>query len=355
MNLTRQDLLEIRRRLVDFFKKQETVSDKDERQSVWSAIERASARSRRQRFLKIALPTVSAAAAAVAGVIIFIGNEGSPAPQDFSSSAVQLLALTQRSEDIRLILSSDEEFKVERGATVEYRGDAIAIDDELVSKAEEPSSSQLDKLIVPFGTYTSLVLADGTRMHVNSGTTVVFPRSFKPGRREIFVDGEVFLEVAKDEKAPFVVTTYNFNVEVTGTVFNVNAYSDFPDSQEVVLAQGSVNVRSKSGKVSSLTPDTKAVISGEGDISRTKVNAGEYTYWTQGILYLNIASTRDILLKLSRYYGAQITCDPEIADVELVGKVDLEGGVWEALNRVADAGRFNLFSTAAGYELKPRI
>ncbi len=354
MNLSTRELSEIKRLLVDFFKRQEVVSDRKERQVVWTSIDRATAQVPGNKLLRVLIPSFAAAAAVAVGVFLFFAKEEQPRLEDFSTTAAELLANNEKSEEIRLILSSDEEFKVERGATVEYSQNEITIDDNLVSKAEEISSVQLDKIIVPNGTYTSLILSDGSKMYINSGTTVVFPRQFKSGKREIFVDGEIFIDVAKNDKAPFVVTTYNFNVEVTGTVFNVNAYSNYPGNQEVVLAEGSVDIRSKSGKLLTLSPNMKAVISGGGDISRTTVNARDYTYWTQGILFLHIAKTKDILLKLSRYYGTTITCSPDIADVEIVGKVDLDGGVWEALNRVADAGRFNLFRNETGYELVSR-
>lgn len=78
-------------------------------------------------------------------------------------------------------------------------------------------------------------------MYYNSGSHVIYPSDFDKNKREILVEGEVYLEVAKDPKRPFFVKTKDFDVKVLGTTFNVSAYKDDAIAS-VVLVEGKVEV-----------------------------------------------------------------------------------------------------------------
>lgn len=351
MDRSNPDYKKVKQLLTEYYQKQEISSDDFERKEVWDSIVEGIGLRRRKRIRRI-FSSVAAAAAIVLG-LFFINHNGGE-KEDYSAIVSQMSSDRAVSKEIRLVTSSDKEIRVDKGATVAYSQNGLTINDETVLSEEPLQEGAFDKIIVPKGRYSRLILSDGSSMYINAGTTVMYPVNFKTGQREIFVDGEVYLDVVHDENAPFIVKTKNFDVRVLGTSFDVNAYNDDPDNQEVILAEGKVNVRTRSGQEVNLSPDRKAVVSSKGEVSESNVNAREYAFWTQGILYLNIAPVKDILLKLSRYYGTTITCGADIAEVEIVGKVDLECGVWEALNRIADAGRFNLFKTTDGYELKAR-
>ena len=96
----------------------------------------------------------------------------------------------------------------------------------------------------------------------------MYPRVFADNRREIYVEGEIYLDVTPDKSRPFVVKTHQFNVEVLGTSFNVNAYKGKKQS-EVVLVEGSVRLSDKYQKEVLMKPDNLVVVS-EGRASRIK-------------------------------------------------------------------------------------
>ena len=83
---------------------------------------------------------------------------------------------------------------------------------------------------VPSGQRTELILSDGTKVWLNSGTRLEYPTSFGTERREVTLYGEGYFDVARNEDLPFVVHTKKYDVEVLGTVFNVVSYdnSDIP-------------------------------------------------------------------------------------------------------------------------------
>ena len=73
---------------------------------------------------------------------------------------------------------------------------------------------------VPHGQKSELILADGTCLHLNAGSRVTYPSEFIGKERRIFVDGEVFAEVAKDPEKPFIIASGDVDVKVLGTTFN---------------------------------------------------------------------------------------------------------------------------------------
>lgn len=94
---------------------------------------------------------------------------------------------------------------------------------------------------VPHGQTYELVLADGTCLHLNAGSRVTYPSEFIGKERRIFVDGEVFAEVAKDPEKPFIIASGDVDVKVLGTTFNFKAY-DNTECVELLLLEGMVRM-----------------------------------------------------------------------------------------------------------------
>lgn len=92
---------------------------------------------------------------------------------------------------------------------------------------------------VPYGQTRSLTLADGTELELNSGTKLMYPTSFDGRCREIFVDGEVLADVAKDSRHPFLIHSGASTVKVKGTKFDFKSYQR-DNSVELALLEGSV-------------------------------------------------------------------------------------------------------------------
>lgn len=163
-------------------------------------------------------------------------------------------------------------------------------------------------LTIPYGKTFKLVLSDGTKVHLNAGSSLRYPIQFLSGmERTVFVTGEIFLDVAKDLEHPFIVNADNLNVKVLGTQFNVNAY---PEDQiaEVVLVEGSVSLYAKKSKSKEvLKPGFKASFNRkEENIVTNKVLTGIYTSWMDGELVFRNMSFNNILKKLERYYDVKI-------------------------------------------------
>lgn len=352
MKYSRMDIRNIVRNLIDYFKMQNETPSQKEMAEIWSKIKEGIEKKKRRRRKKYILVAIALAAAFIG--CIWLGLEWSSFndKSDISIIAAQMSNESIEGEDIRLIVSEEEVLHVKKGSTVTYSQDGIvSVDEEKVSK--NVTENLYNQIIVPKGKYTRLILADGSSLHINAGTKVIYPKHFEKSKREIFVDGEIFIDVKRDESAPFVVKTAQFEVQVLGTAFDIKAYSDTFENAEVVLVRGKVNVKSKSGKELSLSPDDKAVILSDGLIEKSSVDAEEYVLWTKGILSLNNDPLNVVLAKLSRYYGVDIHCTDNISDIKIAGKIDLECGIDEALKRISVTGRFSFSKQENVYMLKP--
>lgn len=237
-------------------------------------------------------------------------------------------------KDIILTTSSGSCIPVQTGAVIAYSSQGVISVDTAIVEAPGCETEEFNQLVVPKGKHTRLVLADGSRLDVNAGSRVVYPASFRKDKREIYVEGEVFLDVHRDENAPFIVKTTCFDVEVLGTAFNVNAYKE-DNRASVVLVRGAVKIKDGNNKEIRLEPNELAEIEKGRICGKQPVCAGEYTAWTKGLLILHDEPLPSVFLKLERYYGQKIVFDAEHPVKPLHGKLDLHEDLEEILRLIS--------------------
>lgn len=221
------------------------------------------------------------------------------------------LPLAQK--NIRLITAGQETFELEDNADIVYRPEgSVQIrngqQSQKVLQKNVQTHPGMNTLIVPYGKRTSLILPDHTQIWLNAGSKVEFPTRFTDGKREIYAEGEVYLEVAKDSLHPFVVRTPFYDVRVLGTKFNISAYKD-KSRHAVVLAEGAVEVKLQNQDIYRLTPNHKLSIVGQ-ETQLTKVAPYEYICWKDGILQFSQGALPEILERIAHYYGVEIDYSP---------------------------------------------
>jgi len=160
-------------------------------------------------------------------------------------------------------------------------------------------------LKIPYGKKFEVQLSDGTVVHLNSGTSLKYPVQFvKNKSRQVYLTGEAYFEVSKDKAHPYTVNAQEVNVEVLGTKFNVDSYSN-NTSTDVVLVEGKVALykEQKTNQVY-LTPGFKGSnVTGAASFQTEQVNTDYYTAWVKGSLVFKNASFNDIIKKLERQYN----------------------------------------------------
>ena len=162
-------------------------------------------------------------------------------------------------------------------------------------------------LTVPYGKRFELVLSDGTKVFMNSGTQLKYPVSFVNGReRNVFISGEAYFDVAHDSAHPFIVNAEELDVTVLGTEFNVLAYPE-DGLTDVVLVEGSVGLTLHDAKEDVLLlPGEKGIVDRVASIITTQeVNTNIYTAWRDGVLVFRNMPFKNLIKKLERHYNIQ--------------------------------------------------
>lgn len=160
-------------------------------------------------------------------------------------------------------------------------------------------------LAVPVGLDYKVKLPDGTDVWLNSATTMRFSVPFQGNIREVFIDGEAFINATKDAGRPFLVHTARSTVQVLGTAFNVNSYDN--GAVKVSLVEGSVKMK-ENGEEVTLKPGQQAVTGGNG-IRVQPFDEFEELSWRQGIFYFSNTTLADITRILPRWFGIPVIMD----------------------------------------------
>lgn len=166
-----------------------------------------------------------------------------------------------------------------------------------------------NQLAVPYGKKFQLVLADGTHIFLNSGSTLKYPTRFHPDNpRDVFLDGEAFFSVTKNDKLPFRVITDKTNTVVTGTKFNVSSYTE-DNNTSTVLVEGSVYVEDSNQTTNVyIEPGQRATFNND-NILVDEVNIEKHIAWTRNQLYFVDDRFELIIKKLERHFNVSINSD----------------------------------------------
>ncbi len=149
-----------------------------------------------------------------------------------------------------------------------------------------------------------LTLADGTRIWLNSESSLRYPTAFIGKYRKVEITGEAYFEVAHNADRPFIVSKGDMDVHVLGTHFNVNAYDD-QTNIKVTLLEGSVKV-SKEGRPAILVPGQQAQFTKNGEMKIAYANTDEAVAWVHGRFSFEDERLENILTQLSRWYNVDV-------------------------------------------------
>ena len=196
-------------------------------------------------------------------------------------------------------LSEAKDSTVNGATTINNTGDQLSYS----VKAGAGDNSSMNTLKVPVGKDYQVVFSDGTEIWLNSQTDLQFPFSFPSDKREITLNGEAYLKVAKDSKRPFIVHTPEGTVRVLGTSFNVNSYE--PGIVKVALIEGSVHFEN-SQHAMTIKPGTELVSDEGGDLKTHPFKSDVVLGWREGTYYFNDATMSDIMTVLPRWFGIEV-------------------------------------------------
>ena len=184
-----------------------------------------------------------------------------------------------------------------------------------------------------------LKLADGSRIWLNSESSLRYPVKFGLHRREIFLSGEIYLEVVPDTQRPFIVHTANRTIKVLGTRFNVRNYPT--DSLwSTTLVEGKIQI-GHNDTTYILKPGEQYTASRqEGRPQISSVNPALYTSWISGKIIFHNERLEEIIRQLQRWYDFEVFyTDPQLKGLHFGGAINKYNSfqvVLKYLERTAD-------------------
>jgi len=177
---------------------------------------------------------------------------------------------------------------------------------------QKPNEVLYNSISTPRGGQYQISLPDGTKVWLNSLSSIRFPTQFVGTERKVEITGVVYFEVTHDATKPFVVQHENSLIHVLGTHFNINGYKDNGKTQ-VTLLEGIINVATDNRQIT-IKPAQQAAISDNGSISVSKdINIDEIMAWREGKFIFDKADIHAIMKMLSRWYDI---------DYEVIGNIN---------------------------------
>ncbi len=174
-----------------------------------------------------------------------------------------------------------------------------------------PKNETYNTLKIPRGGEYKLQLSDGTKIWLNSETTIKYPVQFLKKQRVVYVSGEAFFDVTPDKKRPFIVESNKTSIKVLGTTFNLRAYENEKYLQ-TTLVSGKVNVI-REGETSVLLPSQQYSCNKNTSISEVKyVDVSLYTSWKDGLFVFKSQKLSYILNEIARWYNVDFVYKDEI-------------------------------------------
>jgi len=178
--------------------------------------------------------------------------------------------------------------------------------------------------------YPNLILADGSKVWLDAGSSIRFPVAFTGSQREVEITGQVWFDVVHNNEMPFKVIAKGVEINDLGTQFNVNAYGD-EALLKVTLLQGIVRIQT-----STLTPGQQAQVSSAGQLQLVNnVDLEEIMAWKNGYFNFHNADIKAVMRELSRWYDIDVSFEGNVPDQQFNGEIGRSLSLKEVLDGLA--------------------
>ena len=173
------------------------------------------------------------------------------------------------------------------------------------------------------GETKSLLLADGTKVILNSDTKLIIPSNFNKEERIIELEGEGFFDVTPDPDKPFIIKSGETRVKVLGTSFDFKSYKE-DEFIKLTVSTGKVRVNMIDQDLQlAVSPNEHLSISKiDGNVRKESIEENNYIKWIHGSLYFNKEPIREVLKTINRTYNRKVILQCENCDYRITGTHD---------------------------------
>lgn len=181
-----------------------------------------------------------------------------------------------------------------------------------------------------------MMLADGSRVWLNAGSSVTYPIAFVGNERKVSVEGEAYFEVAHDASKPFIVSKGGMAVKVLGTRFNVNAYDDESDIR-VTLLEGSVQVTDRR-HAAAIKPGEQAIVKADKINVAGNVDLEQVMSWKEGYFRMKGTNLASLMRQVARWYDVEVVYRNSVPEARFGGLINRDVNVSDVLTALEQYG-----------------
>lgn len=253
------------------------------------------------KLLKVAAMIVVFLSAFVS--IYFLNSRNKLEPIEFDADYTAQLKLSNGK--IIDLTSIEGEIALENGEkSIENSNEVLVYSSDNNTSKYEPV--EYNEVAVSFGKGYKIILSDNSIVYMNSLSKLKFPVSFSGEKREVFLEGEAYFSVAKNESKPFIVTTNGFSIQALGTSFGVSSYSD-DKLFMTTLVEGSVKVSCLMFEPVILTPNEQISFNKETEeLSKQTVDVSYFSSWIYGQFRYKDIRLEDLMKIIQRLYNVEV-------------------------------------------------
>jgi transmembrane sensor len=252
---------------------------------------------------------------------------------DHNAKEIALLDIPHGEKIAELTLSNGQSITLAPGLIKAYResdGTLISNDSLMLSyrelaegKKQKSTTNLYNELHVIHGGEYFIILSDGTKVWLNSLSTLKYPVKFSGKERIVELSGEAYFEVAHDPDHCFVVKNRDYDIRVLGTSFNISCYDD-DDDLVTTLAEGNVEITNIKGapdkEFNLIVNDQMTFNRVDRSIILQKVDAKAYSSWTEGVFCFENEPLEKLFHKLERWYNINVFfLEDDARNVEFTG------------------------------------
>lgn len=303
----------------------------------WGMFSNELQKARRKKIIRLTVLTASAAAAIIAVLLgtyaYWSGNYSRTGNNTVTAKAGKAILL--QLENGKTINLSDTT------NTAITAGDARLHNSDNTLSYLGGKATQWSKLTVPAGMDYRIMLSDSSMVWLNAATTVRFPLQFTGNTREIEINGEAYIKVAKNPSRPFIVHLPHTDVQVLGTEFNINSYDS--GTVKVALVQGKINLHTGHEAVE-LQPGYEGASSTGTSIKVNLFDQRQVLAWMKGQYMFSNATVQEIALILRRSYDLNVVVDNNtVAQKRFTGIINKYKKLTDFLDNLTTTAEVNYY------------
>lgn len=231
---------------------------------------------------------------------------------------------------------------ISRGSIQIFKGKDRSVHYRAVANANTGSRPVYNTIVTPKGGEYQVELPDGSRVWLNAQTSLRYPVNFQGKTRQVELDGEAYFDVAKYSKngqpLPFIVLTRNQQLEVLGTVFNINSFNN---SVTTTLVEGKVKVQALKGSSQAkiLRPNEQSVYREQpNSFTITPVDPLYATSWRNGNFSFDRASILEVMGSIARWYDVDVEYEGKFTNKFFSGTISKFEQIDKLLKTIALTG-----------------